>query len=665
MTVTAKPARNEYTGKAGQTVFNYTFKIYTDQDLDVYVTPAGQDANDANDITTSYVIDPVGIGSKDGGFLTLSTPVNAGDLVTIVSAMANDRLNDYQNSGDFLPDPVNNDFDRSISLDKQTDDKATRTPSYPRSQQNAASQLLDPPTPLGFWRDKSDLSGVEKVDLTSTGSPTDSSVITYDAGNNFLGGVLRTQQDKNRDVVNVHDFGAIGDGLADDTAAFEAAFLGSPARVECRPGDSYLISRLVIPDGCVFSTYGCVFISDNSVGSNNSIIVMGDGIYVDKIILDLGVSNIAARALSVGDDCTIGDIHVYSTNQHTEFDEGIDGIVQIRSNNTVINTVRVDNCDLAITAFGANNTYINYIEINSYYRGIYVRDCDGLTVNHFVAKTVSSSATGGAGENAILFESKAANNSCINNRFNSIDIDGAGEHGIRLGGALAVSDTYLGHAIIRNVGASGIKALGTIGGGQHLRLTIDTPEIYDGGTTSNNHSGILLQQCIDVTIVQPRIMAVNQANSFWHGIRIGGCSRVNIASPTVMDTIQDGVIVQIYLTSDCSDVVLVGGLVKDCATYGLTLDATSGIIRRFSWDGMPTIHNCDIGVQVIGSGTYSNNSLECNLLDNNTQPASISISSIMSNFQGDFISTGAADGSTYQSKAGAFYLRKAGAWAQL
>jgi hypothetical protein len=82
MTVTALPVRDEYTGTASQTVFNYTFLIFDAGDLNVYITPAGQDANDSTDITTAYTVDPGTIGNPIGGFITLNSGVNAGDLVT-------------------------------------------------------------------------------------------------------------------------------------------------------------------------------------------------------------------------------------------------------------------------------------------------------------------------------------------------------------------------------------------------------------------------------------------------------------------------------------------------------------------------------------------------------------------------------------------------------
>lgn len=55
-----------------------------------------------------------------------------------------------------------------------------------------------------------------------------------------IGAVVRTAQDKIREWVSVKDFGAVGDGIADDTAAFQAALdTGKEVRV---PDGTYLIT---------------------------------------------------------------------------------------------------------------------------------------------------------------------------------------------------------------------------------------------------------------------------------------------------------------------------------------------------------------------------------------------------------------------------------------
>lgn len=61
------------------------------------------------------------------------------------------------------------------------------------------------------------------------------------------GATSRTVQEKLRDVVSVKDFGAVGDGVTDDTAAFTAAFTASSKILV--PAGTYLLSAEVAADG--------------------------------------------------------------------------------------------------------------------------------------------------------------------------------------------------------------------------------------------------------------------------------------------------------------------------------------------------------------------------------------------------------------------------------
>lgn len=165
MTITIFPARNEYTATAGQTIFNYTFKIYTDSDLQVFVTPSGQTADDSTDEVTGFAVS--GVGNEAGGTVTLLSGASLGDLVTIVSSIPTNRTVDYQNNGDFLPDTVNGDFDRSVSLIKQANDLFNRTLVGQKSQQNTSGLSLPEPIAGYFLQWKPDLTGLQNMLLGS------------------------------------------------------------------------------------------------------------------------------------------------------------------------------------------------------------------------------------------------------------------------------------------------------------------------------------------------------------------------------------------------------------------------------------------------------------------------------------------------------------------
>lgn len=82
--------------------------------------------------------------------------------------------------------------------------------------------------------------------LTSSIGATDSSLVTFvPAG---TGATTRTAQAKMRDVVSVKDFGAVGDGVADDTAEIQAAFthlVSVGGGLLLFPAGTYLVSTQI------------------------------------------------------------------------------------------------------------------------------------------------------------------------------------------------------------------------------------------------------------------------------------------------------------------------------------------------------------------------------------------------------------------------------------
>ena len=181
MTITTNPARNEYTATAGQTVFSYTFKIYEDTDLNVYKTSAGAIADDITDLITAYTV--TGTGSSTGGTITLSTPASAGDLITIVSDIPESRTTDYQNNGDFRPDVVNDDFDRIVSLVKQSVERSNRGLAFAEAQQGAQGFSLPTPEAGYFLRWNGALDGLENVPFSSASPGTTNLTVS------MLGGI--------------------------------------------------------------------------------------------------------------------------------------------------------------------------------------------------------------------------------------------------------------------------------------------------------------------------------------------------------------------------------------------------------------------------------------------------------------------------------------------
>jgi len=97
-----------------------------------------------------------------------------------------------------------------------------------------------------------------------------SSLVGYNQGG--VGAVDRTVQSRLRDFVSVKDFGAVGDGVTDDTAAIQAAV--DHATLAYVP--------LLIPAGTWKLTAGLL--------ASNSIVIEGDGVGVTNLVFDCSSS---------------------------------------------------------------------------------------------------------------------------------------------------------------------------------------------------------------------------------------------------------------------------------------------------------------------------------------------------------------------------------------
>ena len=105
--------RNQYTASDSQTDFTYSFPIFDDLDLKVYIGPVEQT------LTTDYTVS--GAGTDNGGTVTLLTGATTGDIVTIYRDMPVKRTSDYQNNGAFLAETINDDLDKLAMMVQQLD----------------------------------------------------------------------------------------------------------------------------------------------------------------------------------------------------------------------------------------------------------------------------------------------------------------------------------------------------------------------------------------------------------------------------------------------------------------------------------------------------------------------------------------------------------------
>ena len=139
--------RRQYTATSGQTVFDFPIPFFNDSDLQVYLTPVGQQSSDTADIlvlTTNYSV--VGANTQDSGEITLVTGATTGDVITIERVVSISRLTDFQTSGDLLAETVNREQDTEIFISQQLRADINRSFRLPITDTSAASLVLPSPT---------------------------------------------------------------------------------------------------------------------------------------------------------------------------------------------------------------------------------------------------------------------------------------------------------------------------------------------------------------------------------------------------------------------------------------------------------------------------------------------------------------------------------------
>ena len=159
--------RRQYTATSGQTVFDFPIPFFEDVDLQVYLTPAGQQSSDTADIltlTTDYSV--AGANTQDSGAITLVTGASTGDIITIERVVSIARTADYQTSGDLLAETVNREQDTEIFISQQLRADINRSFRFPITDSSGASLVLPSPTAnyvIGWNSDGDSITNFQEI----------------------------------------------------------------------------------------------------------------------------------------------------------------------------------------------------------------------------------------------------------------------------------------------------------------------------------------------------------------------------------------------------------------------------------------------------------------------------------------------------------------------
>lgn len=143
--------RASYIATAGQTVFPFTFKIFTDTNITVYKNKV------ALVLSTDYTVI---INGDSGGSITLLVGASLNDEIVLVRSLPIIREFDYQDNGDFFASTVDNDQDYQTYLVQDVDAKFVRTFKLPDAISGTVNSELPLPVNDAYIRWNSDSTAI-------------------------------------------------------------------------------------------------------------------------------------------------------------------------------------------------------------------------------------------------------------------------------------------------------------------------------------------------------------------------------------------------------------------------------------------------------------------------------------------------------------------------
>lgn len=269
-----------FTGNGVTTVFPFSFKVFSSADL--YVVRADTTGVETElALTTDFSVSlNADQNSNPGGSITLTSALPSGYALTITSALDYLQATVFSNLGGFYPAVLNDALDRLTIFCQQLAEEMSRAAKIPLT----LSGVPTIPAPGAGKFLRWNLAGTDLEAVSGTGT------VPGDFLQSGTGAVARTNQSKMGDIVSVKDFGAAGDGIADDTAAITAAV----ARV-------LLINGMLLwPDG--------TYLTSSSIPSLHSVRHIGPGtIKRGSDLFHVDISNGQSNTLYVATTGSAGD----------------------------------------------------------------------------------------------------------------------------------------------------------------------------------------------------------------------------------------------------------------------------------------------------------------------------------------------------------------------
>ncbi len=292
-----------YVCNGTQDSFSFPFPIFASEDLCVKLNGAEQ--------VSGFTI--TGAGESVGGSVTFDSSPVMDTVLTLERVLKIERMTDFLEGGDFSADAINTELDYMVASIQQIgreNDTALRFPDTDIAGQKVLPDLINRRYKgLGF-----DGNG-NPVALDLSGATPGA---TFTASGTGAG--ERAIQDKLADMVSVKDFGAVGDGIQDDTIAIQNALAAHDAVFI--PNGVYLTtSTIQVAANKTLIGAGQMSILRGSSSLFNIIEVVGD--YVTLSLFRIEQGNVGLKLSGKDRPCvqnSISDITIWQAQIAVQLD---------------------------------------------------------------------------------------------------------------------------------------------------------------------------------------------------------------------------------------------------------------------------------------------------------------------------------------------------------
>jgi hypothetical protein len=371
------------------------------------------------------------------------------------------------------------------------------------------------------------------------------------------------------DVVNVKDFGAVGNGITDDTNAIQAA--ATSGKPLCFSNNSsYLITgQIVFAEGSVIYGNHSKIISNQNTPNNASHFIFGAKSNIYDLEFNLPSGAFCQRFIKLNGDTELDGCSISSVDQINQGDDNLDGAVQIyNSDDTRLTNFKASGFDKPIFIENSSRVFIDSFEIKGYTRGVNIRSGSHISVSNGFFNTPSGNAGPNPGDNAIGGDGEYIS-------IENITIENTGEHGIYFANAdYAVS--YNQSLSITNVsviepGQCGIKVRGY----NNVRINnVSVTGCSWANALGTNEDSFRFEACSNLSVISCNGWKGSEDYCGWYGVYINGCRNVYIIGCSFENPFKDVIRIESNNNEPVNN-ICINSVFSNAGDYAINLNTLS------------------------------------------------------------------------------------------